>query len=293
MMKIKLSMKINLTAAAIFLSLVQTSCFMPSEGESQCSAAYIDTPIVIDADGSPAFLQNVPGDYYLCEPWSYNNPVNSGRRYPLFIYLHGSGSGGGPGILPCLYSDRDKKNYPAFVYVPHTPGSWNNSTLISQIESLKTAYPRIDVSRIYLMGYSMGGSGAYSLANAYYDYNGHLFAAIVRMAGQGNVSVRNAIADKTSIWTHVGLSDDAIRVTSAQDSYKFLKDYPGNAGAGIKYEAVPITAYPGITYTLTKGCIENVKYTEYYAPVGHGISHLPLSDPYLLEWLFSQSLENR
>ncbi len=265
--------------SALFFILV--SCGGGSEKNS---------PEIFEGDGSPEFVQNVDEDYYFCEPWSYNNAANSEYKYPLFVYLHGSGSSGTPSILPCLNNDIDKKRYPAFVYIPH---NWSNSDVIAHIELFKSQY-RIDTDRIYLMGYSMGGSGSYSLANAYYDsvYK-QLFAGIVRMAGQSQTVVRNAIADKTSIWYHVGLSDTETRVQVAKDSYKFLKDYPGNSGAVESTEPVTIDGYPGTTYTLTKGGIEIVKYTEYDSPVGHGVSHFPLKDPYLLEWLFSQSLKNR
>lgn len=263
--------------------------FISCGGEGSKESA-IKQPDVFDEDGSPEFVQNVDEDYYFCEPWSYNNPANSDYRYPLFVYLHGGGSSGTPSILPCLNSDTDKKRYPSFVYIPH---NWSNGDVISHIENFKTTY-RIDPDRIYLMGYSMGGSGSYSLANEYYnsEYR-QLFAGIVRMAGQSQTTVSNAIADRTSIWYHVGLSDTETRINVAKDSYKFLKEYSGNSGAEEKVEPVPIENYPGTTYTIVKGGQEVVKYTEYEPPVGHGISHLPLEDPYLLEWLFSQSLRNR
>jgi|GEM_PF-1429223 len=254
---------------------------------------YNGIPETFDVADRPSFIQNVAGDYYLCEPWNYNKAINSGREYPLFVYLHGAGSSGVPGVLPCFYNnDTQMKSYPCFIYLPHTAGSWNNATLITQIENIKASY-RIDTNRIYLMGYSMGGSGSYSLANAYYDHNQHLFAGIVRMAGQSQTTVRNAIADKTSIWYHVGADDTEVRVQVAADSYDFLKNYPGNSSAIETSSAVPLSSYPGTTLTLTKNGIEIIKYTVYDSPVAHGVSHFPLTDPYLLQWLFMQSLDKR
>jgi len=254
---------------------------------------YNGTPETFDAADRPSFIQDTDGDYYLCKPWNYDKPINSGRYYPLFVYLHGLSSSGIPGVLPCFYNDdAEMQNYPCLIYLPHTAGSWNNTILISQIENIRSSY-RIDNNRIYLMGYSMGGSGSYSLANAYYDYNQQLFAGIVRMAGQSQTTVRDAIADKTSIWYHVGADDTELRVQVAADSYAFLKNYPGNAGAIETSKAVPLASYPGTTLTLTDNGLEIVKYTVYDSPVAHGISHLPLLDPYVLQWLFTQSLDQR
>ena len=191
-----------------------------------------------------------------------------------------------------MTGDEHKKTYPCFVYVPHTKRGWNNTILIQQIENLKTHY-RIDRNRMYLMGYSMGGSGSYALANSHWDYNGHLFAGIVRMAGQSQTTLRDAIAEKTSIWYHVGRSDTARRVQVAQDAYEFLKAYPANSTAQETSRPIPDQRHPGTTLTLTMNDIEIVKLTQYDSPVAHGISHIPLRDSHLLEWLFSQSLENR
>jgi predicted peptidase len=269
---------------------------------SSCNGLVIGTGInnekteTFDPADRPAYVQDTAGDYYFCEPWNYNQARNARRKYPLFVYLHGSGSSGVPGILPCFHDDpsydTQRIAYPTFVYLPHASGGFDFAKIIAQIEAIRAAY-RIDSDRIYLMGYSMGGSGSYALANSYYDYNGTIFAGSVRMAGQSQTTVRDAIADKASIWYHVGLSDIAERVTTARESYAFLKGYHGNSRAVETKKAVPIEGYPGTTWTLTKGSVEIAKYTEYDSPVGHGISNFPLNDPYLLEWLFAQSLKNR
>lgn len=238
----------------------------------------------------PEFVQDQQNDFYLCKPWNYDKSNNSEREYPLFVYLHGGGGDGKPSCLPCFLNDDDKKKYPCFVYLPHSVRGWNQQKYIDQIESLKSQY-RINKNRIYLMGYSMGGSGSYAHANRYYDYNKHLYAGIVRMAGQSQTIVREAIAEKTSIWYHVGLSDTPKRVEVANAAYKFLKEFPSNQSATEITIYSPNNEYPSVTTTLKLNDIEIVKFTKYNAPVGHNVSHIPLIDPYLLEWLFNQSLD--
>lgn len=245
-----------------------------------------------DPADRPAFRQDIAGDFYVCKPWNYDKTHNAKRKYPLFVYLHGGGGSGSPSSLPCLNNDKDQKAYPCFVYVPHGSDGWRYDKLILQIEDLKKQY-RIDLDRVYLMGYSMGGSGSYGLINRYYDHNRHLFAGVVRMAGQSQITVRKAIAENTSIWYHVGLSDTAQRIQVAEDAYKFLKDYPANAAAKETLTPFPNPKYPGTTSTLTLNDVEIVKFTKYEPPVGHGISHLPLTDPYVLQWLFKQRLVTR
>lgn len=250
-------------------------------------------PEDFEESNKPVFEYNAEDDSYLLKPWNYEKSFNDGRKYPLVVYLHGSGSSGSPSGMAMGHlgynNDDFKKNHPCFVYIPHTSGGWNNARLISQIENLKDDY-RINKNKIYLVGYSMGGSGSYSLANAYYDHNEHLFAGIIRLAGQSQVEVRDAIARKTSIWLHIGLNDMELRVTVTRQAYEFLKDF--HAGASETSKNVEIENHSGSTLTLTKNDIEIVKKTEYDND-GHGVSNFPFNDPYLIEWLFSQSLSKR
>jgi len=246
----------------------------------------------------PFFQYNETKDQYLLKPWNYSTPQNANRKYPLVIYLHGSGGAGNISYLNYIgYDNPDdsnvdetalnfQKSHPCFVLVPQTSSSWDNNSLIQQVEEIKSTY-RIDESRIYLIGYSMGGSGSYSFANAYYDYNAHLFAGIIRLAGQSQTTVRNAIADKTAIWLHIGLEDTEQRVQVTREAYNFLKNYCENAVETTS--AVTIPGYEGITYTLTVNTNDKFKRTEYEG-VGHGVSSFPFKDSYLILWLFKQHL---
>jgi predicted peptidase len=246
----------------------------------------------------PFFQYNETKDQYLLKPWNYSTPQNANRKYPLVIYLHGSGGAGNISYLNYIgYDNPDdvntdetalnfQKSHPCFVLVPQTSSSWDNNSLIQQVEEIKSAN-RIDESRIYLIGYSMGGSGSYSFANAYYDYNSHLFAGIIRLAGQSQTIVRDAIADKTAIWLHIGLEDTEQRVQVTREAYNFLKNYYENAVETTS--ALTIPGYEGTTYTLTINSNDKFKRTEYEG-VGHGVSIFPFKDPYLILWLFKQHL---
>jgi predicted peptidase len=178
-------------------------------------------------------------------------------------------------------------NYPCFVLVPQTNGSWDNDKLINLIEDFKKNH-RIDLNRVYLIGYSMGGSGSYSLANAYYQYNKHLFAGIIRLAGQSQTTLEDSIVKHTSVWLHIGLKDSELRIQVTRDAYDFLKS--SHLQAIETTSKVNISPYSGTTVTLTENGLEIVKKTE-YNNVGHSINNLPFADEYLLKWLFSQEVK--
>ena len=256
-----------------------------------CGQKLSDSKAEQDVKNIPVFEYNQEENYYLYKPENYDEN-NTNKLYPLIVYLHGGGGAGDPKDLSLLgYSDADafKKKYPCFVYAAQTPDSWKNNILIEQIEKLKNSC-RIDKNRIYLIGYSMGGSGSYSLANAYYDFNAHLFAGIIRLAGQSQSTVREAIAEYTSIWLHIGLKDTKQRINVTRQAYENIKKHYPNAAE--KSDSVEIDGHPGTTLTLIKDNIEILKKSEYDND-GHGIYHFPFQDDYLLAWLFGQSLKNR
>ncbi len=235
----------------------------------------------------------------MLEPWDYEHLINTHKKFPLVIFLHGSGGAGNISYLNYLgYDNPDddredlkaisfQKEHPCFVLVPQTNFSWNNSLLIEQVEDFKANY-RIDDTRIYLIGYSMGGSGSYSFANAYYDFNEHLFAGVIRLAGQSQTVVRDKIADNTAIWIHIGLEDTEQRVQVTRDAYNFLRDYYVNPPETIT--EVPIDGYVGKTYSLLINGDDRFKRTE-YKKVGHGVAAFPFKDPELINWLFSHTLK--
>ncbi|NOY95854.1 MAG: hypothetical protein GXO81_05655 [Chlorobi bacterium] len=266
-----------------------------------CSKDIPDTEPETFNDADRPFFQYVSSsDYYYCKPWNYGKDINKKRKYPLVIFLHAWGGAGEIDYLSYLgYDSIDNANnktaekfqsdYPSFVLIPQAPSNvWNNNELIDLIEDFKSRY-RIDNNRIYIIGYSIGGSGTYSLANAYYDYNRLLFAVIIRLSGQRYTTVRDAIAKNTSIWLHIGLEDEPIRVDVARDAYNFLKTF--HSGAVETSESISVGGYTGNTLTLTENNKDVARKTE-YNNVGHAIRDFPFEDGSLIAWIFKQKLES-
>lgn len=75
--------------------------------------------------------------------------------------------------------------------------------LLKLIKDLEKKYPNIDKNRIYLIGYSMGGSTAQNLMNL----SPNTFAAIVSVAAVPDLSNLNKIKEK-NIWLIHGKKDD-------------------------------------------------------------------------------------
>jgi predicted peptidase len=139
------------------------------------------------------------------------------RKYPLVIFLHGSGERGSDNEAQLKWgvnnfaTDQNMKMHPAFVIAPQCPATlgWanfsrkENSTemhlqpaasktmelVIALIQQVIKTLP-IDTNRIYITGLSMGGFGTYDAIERYPN----LFAAAVPVCGGGDISKATSIA---------------------------------------------------------------------------------------------------
>ncbi|MCU0431229.1 MAG: prolyl oligopeptidase family serine peptidase [Cytophagaceae bacterium] len=207
---------------------------------------------------------------------------NPARKYPLVIFLHGSGERGDDNISQLQWgvmnfaTDYNLKMYKSFVIAPQCPKdqTWDNfkeenfkwkfndtastvcELLLSLIDSTVKNYA-IDVNRIYITGMSMGGIGTYDLIMR----RPTLFAAAVPVCGAGDTSKASTIKD-ISLWIFHGAEDDIINSQNSLDMVVALT----RAGA-----------HPGFTL---------------YPSVGHFSWTAAYSDPMLMEWLFRQKKAN-
>jgi dipeptidyl aminopeptidase/acylaminoacyl peptidase len=189
------------------------------------------------------------------------------KRYPLVIWLHGSGQsgtdneaqmGGATGIF--TNAEHQAKN-PCIMIAPQCPDSdigWNNlvaNNLMALIADLADKLP-IDSKRLYLTGSSMGGFGAWNLAAKYPT----VFAAVVPLCGGGDTKKAD-ILKTVPIWAFHGDKDDMVPVERTRNAVAAIKAAGG---------------------TLCK-------YNE-LAGVGHGITGIAYPMPELHEWIFAQRL---
>jgi predicted peptidase len=150
------------------------------------------------------------------ESWEEHGPL------PLFIYNHGGGRGGPSGdyFAPvqtangaAVLSKRQLENpgkYNAHIIATqnHSNNQDNNEALIAYVEKL-AAEGKVDPSRIYMSGFSMGSM--YTIG--FYNRNPEFLAAIVPLAGGSLPTVEQLTANpeltKTAIWAHTHKNDGA------------------------------------------------------------------------------------
>lgn len=209
--------------------------------------------------------------------------INAGEKYPLIVFLHGSGERGTDNEKQLLHGGAMFSNpatvdkYPAYVLFPqckekawtgnvnprdfmsgaNTPNeSPTEIAVIDLIKDFVSNHP-VDTNRIYLIGISMGGIATYDLACRYPD----MFAAAVPICGAVNPERLSNAKDVHFLIFH-GEEDDEVPSLCSREAYKAL------SGAGA-----------------------TVDYVE-FAGMGHECWNAAFNYPSLLPWLFSQEKTN-
>ncbi len=196
--------------------------------------------------------------YYLMLPEDYD----SSKRYPLIMLLHGSSRHmvGGKALM----TPERRKKYPVIAYLPIAPPffCWSNPfdvwspvpealpIAMENLEQIKKTYS-VDENRIYVTGYSMGGTGTFAALRKYHG----TFAAAVIVAPVWNTKFAEETED-IPIWVFQGSKDKY-----ASSNRKIVKQ-------------------------LQKGG-QNIRFTEYEGK-GHAIWSDVYKDDEMWDWLFQQ-----
>ncbi len=215
-------------------------------------------------------------------PWGYDKSDNATRTYPLVV--NGYWDEG------WAFTDAIRQQYPAFFLEYQKDSEGDGAQLANIVDAAVAQGLRIDTNRIYLTGFSRGGSGSYPLVRGFLNA-GKLFAAVNRVAGQSQTELPDEAVAHTSIWYHVGTEDKSQRVQVAADAYAFLKEHSANANAAESQVNDEMGGFSRTTWTITKDDIEVVKYSVYDG-MGHDPA-APYKDADVFKWLFGQSLSCR
>ena len=179
------------------------------------------------------YLPYLPSDYEL----------DSTRRWPLIIYLHGGSHRGTDlnklytyGIPDQIYRGRE---FPFIIVSPQCPKYmwWSSDDWFENFYNEITTQYRVDTNRIYLTGFSLGGSGTWYLAAKFPDK----FAAIAPIAGA--TSHINFIDDNINelvdipIWTFHGNVDNMV---PSEETERIIKRLEG------KNKELKLTIEPNI-----------------------------------------------
>lgn len=182
------------------------------------------------------------------------------KGWPLVVFLHGAGERGtnlndvkrhGP---PKLIADG--KNIPAIVVAPQCPPdeTWDPH-LVKALTDKIVQSQKVDTSRVYLTGLSMGGFGTWATAVEYPE----TYAAISPICGGVGIRILSlGKLSKTPCWIFHGEDDSVVPADFGRQAAAALE----KAGAPVK-----LTLYPG---------------------VGHDSWTRTYDDPEFWKWLLAQ-----
>ena len=151
----------------------------------------------------------------------YPNGYEEGKRYPVILFLHGSGTRGtdieAVKENSFLTITEQMEDFPFIVIAPQCcRDSWFDlhETLIDFVLWL-AEQSFVEPKRIYAIGTSMGGYATWQIGMSLHEY----FAAIVPICGAGAYWNAGNLKDM-GIWAFHGELDDAVYVT---DSERMIK----------------------------------------------------------------------
>jgi predicted peptidase len=202
-------------------------------------------------------------------------------RVPLIVWLHSTEGRGDDNLrqlgpeLQVLVADRAQRAGPAFVLAPQCPAwdKWANRdatfplrpydlsaapesdaarSTVALVGALVRTYP-IDPARVYVMGFSMGGTGTWDMLMRHPE----IFAAGVPIAGVADLG-RAGLLKSTPAWSFHGELDS----TSPVQNGRMMSAALQRVGAPARY-----TEFKGM---------------------GHGSVGEALEEPELFGWLFAQ-----
>jgi len=213
--------------------------------------------------------------YCLSEP----KDLAAGEKVPLVVVMHGAGERGGVWCMPLVWGAPElvsycaRKGQKAIFVAGHVMGSqqWVNTpwakkephefpaepsksmaAIIDVVgELLKD--PRVDTSRVYVTGVSMGGYGTWDFAMRKTEW----FAAAMPVCGGAANAELKRLKD-LPLWVHHGGADNVVPTVRSQTAVEELK----KLGSAVKY-----SEYPG---------------------VGHNSWAKAYPDDKVLDWLFAQ-----
>ncbi len=188
----------------------------------------------------------------------------SEEKYPLVVVYHGSGAIGTDnntqlGLLHKLFASPDiQSKYPAYVIAPQFPTRSSDyktdmerevlfstprpclNEVFQLIDSLKSSL-NIDSKRIYVVGFSMGGSTVINSLSARPD----LFAAGISVAGIPQFD-QTQVLKKIPIWLIHGIDDTENPIHSDEILYKEIGD-------NIRFWKIKATTHDNVFSSLILG----------------------------------------
>lgn len=192
---------------------------------------------------------------------------SSTKEIPLVLFLHGAGERGDDNEAQLKHGARDfiregrSERFPAIIIAPQCPSEkrwvetdWDlksgegtfpdepsdSMKLVFQLVDAIRSQQRIDSTRLYVTGLSMGGYGSWYAASSYRGTDGGSFAAMLAVCGGGDPLWADRYA-ATSLWAIHGDADGVVPVTRSREMVVAITraGHPGE----LRY-----TEYPGVQH---------------------------------------------
>ena len=252
--------------------MVMLGVFMTKPSQAQDFSAYQKEWLIQGPDTLP---------YRILLPLHFE----ASKRYPLVLFLHGSGERGRDNEKQLTHgsqlflADSNRQRFPAIVVFPQCADSsyWSNVQITRDtsggrtfnfqeggaptrpmamvenlLEELQGQY-KIKSDQVYVMGLSMGGMGTFELVRRHPD----LFAAAIPICGGANTATAPQLK-RLPWWVFHGAKDNVVPPRHSEEMVAALKAQ----GASVTF-----TVYP---------------------EAGHNSWDSAFAEPDLLSWLFAQ-----
>ena len=219
-------------------------------------------------------------NYRILKPLDYD----PNKKYPVHLFLHGSGERGSNNTSQLMYVDRlflqkeNRENYKSWIILPQCPtndrwpslssdSEWNNNfenkitrpnkslKLVMELMDRFIEKKQVNKQKVYVSGLSMGGMGTFEILFR----RPNMFAAATPICGNGIAAFAKQYANKVSIWIFHG-SDD--KVVQPKHSLKMANAIIESGGS------------PKMTL---------------YENVGHDSWNNAFAEPNFLKWIHSKS----
>jgi predicted peptidase len=222
-------------------------------------------------------------------------PADHSRRkaWPIIVDLHGNGAQGDDGLLPTARGLADqirlnRSRFPAVVVFPQaaTGKRWFEDDMedlvVAELDRTMAEFGG-DPARVYVTGFSMGGTGAYRIAYRWPTR----FAALVAVAGRVDTSDAATYSDRDK-----ELDRRANPFVSAADPFAALaariRHLPMRIFHGDADETVPVDQSRRLAAALQAAGAKNVRYDEYAGANHVAAAEKAYGDEALFAWLFAQ-----
>ena len=207
------------------------------------------------------------GGYFVALPGSYDK---SSQSYPVIFFMHGAGQfGNGDSDLPNLLSEGipalldahefpeevvlENRKYSFLIFAPQFKSYPLSIDIQNFVDEILKKY-RIDPSRIYFTGFSLGGR----IATDFVSETNTKIAAVVSMAGASNTFLPERgkrIADQQiAVWSFHNEQDQLVAVDESRHFIESINSFTpfikprltifSNSNAVLKHDAWSVATDP-------------------------------------------------